>query len=132
MCATLTLNISKSALRALMGGGHFGWFDQEVAFEVRNQEGRGGMMGRSHVRLRAGNEGGEKGGGVLGGSPAVLPPPHPSLPHRVQVGMSFSSHVLAIVPAAVIGVFSGLLATAFTLLNLKVARLRDALTSHLK
>ena len=64
--------------------------------------------------------------------PAVLPPPHPSLPHRVQVGMSFSSHVLAIVPAAVIGVFSGLLATAFTLLNLKVARLRDALTSHLK
>ena len=46
--------------------------------------------------------------------------------------MSFSSHVLAIVPAAVIGVFSGLLATAFTLLNLKVARLRDALTSHLK
>jgi hypothetical protein len=82
--------------------------------------------------------------------------------------MSFSSHVLAVFPAMVIGVLSGegmnggggracmsiehanqaqqrnyqklsiccnpsgILATIFTLLNLKVARLRDVLTSHLK
>jgi hypothetical protein len=33
-CATLALNLSKSALAAAMGKGHFGWFDKEVAFEV--------------------------------------------------------------------------------------------------
>ncbi|GAX85776.1 hypothetical protein CEUSTIGMA_g13191.t1 [Chlamydomonas eustigma] len=83
MCATLALNISKSALKAFTGSGQFGWFDQEVAFEV-------------------------------------------------QAGMSFSSHVLAVVPAMIIGVLAGLLAIAFTLLNLKVSRMRDILTSHLK
>ena len=34
MCATLALNLSKSAGAALFGEGHFGWFDSEVAFEV--------------------------------------------------------------------------------------------------
>jgi len=34
MCATLALNLSKSAGAALTGQGHFGWFDSEVAFEV--------------------------------------------------------------------------------------------------
>ena len=69
MCATLTLNISKSALRALMGGGHFGWFDQEVAFEVRNQGERGGMSTTGR-QMR----GERRGRWVLGGSPAALTP----------------------------------------------------------
>jgi hypothetical protein len=34
--------------------------------------------------------------------------------------VSFSSHVLAVVPAAIIGVTAGLFAIAFTWLNLKV------------
>lgn len=35
MCATLALNLSKSAGRALLGYGSFGLFDEEVTFEVR-------------------------------------------------------------------------------------------------
>lgn len=35
MCAVLTMNLSKSATKALLGQGHFGWFDKDVAFEVR-------------------------------------------------------------------------------------------------
>ncbi|GLI66383.1 hypothetical protein VaNZ11_010174 [Volvox africanus] len=82
MCATLTLNLSRSAGKALQGKGSFGWFDKEVAFE--------------------------------------------------QIGMSFSSHVLAVVPAAVIGLLAGLVAIAFTIANIKLARLRSMLTGHLK
>ncbi|GIL61585.1 hypothetical protein Vafri_16055 [Volvox africanus] len=82
MCATLTLNLSRSAGKALQGKGSFGWFDKEVAFE--------------------------------------------------QIGMSFSSHVLAVVPAAVIGLLAGLMAIAFTIANIKLTRLRSMLTGHLK
>lgn len=53
----------------------------------------------------------------------------PSLP---QVASSVSAHILAVVPAMVVGLISGLMAIAFTVLNLKVSRLRDELTSHLK
>ncbi|EFJ51659.1 hypothetical protein VOLCADRAFT_56749, partial [Volvox carteri f. nagariensis] len=82
MCATLTLNLSRSVGKALQGKGTFGWFDKEVAFE--------------------------------------------------QIGMSFSSHVLAVVPAAAIGLLSGLMAIAFTIANIKVTRLRSMLTGHLR
>ncbi|KAG2428222.1 hypothetical protein HXX76_011901 [Chlamydomonas incerta] len=82
MCAVLTLNLSRSAGKALLGQGSFGWFDKEVAFE--------------------------------------------------QIGMSFSSHVLAVAPAAVIGLCAGLLAVIFTVANIKVTRLRAMLTGHLK
>ena len=34
MCSVLTLNLSRSAGKALLGQGSFGWFDKEVAFEV--------------------------------------------------------------------------------------------------
>lgn len=46
--------------------------------------------------------------------------------------MSLTSHVLAVVPAVAIGVVAGLMAVVFTVANIKVVRLRDALTSHLK
>ncbi|PNW78323.1 hypothetical protein CHLRE_09g402051v5 [Chlamydomonas reinhardtii] len=82
MCSVLTLNLSRSAGKALLGQGSFGWFDKEVAFE--------------------------------------------------QIGMSFSSHVLAVAPAAVIGLCAGLLAVIFTVANIKVTRLRAMLTGHLK
>jgi chloride channel 7 len=81
MMATLALNLSKSAGKWLLGYGNFGWFDQEVAFEVF---------------------------------------------------VSFSSHILAVVPALVIGLLAGLFAVLFTLLNIKVSRLRHELSSHLK
>lgn len=35
MVATLSLNVIRSAGKALVGRGSFGWFDNEVAFEVR-------------------------------------------------------------------------------------------------
>jgi hypothetical protein len=34
-CATLALNLSKSAVAAMVGRGIFGWFEKELAFEVR-------------------------------------------------------------------------------------------------
>ncbi len=46
--------------------------------------------------------------------------------------MGFSSPILAVVPAAVIGVAAGLFAIVFTVLNVKISRLRQELTSHLK
>mmetsp|Transcript_13128 Transcript_13128/g.35103 ORF Transcript_13128/g.35103 Transcript_13128/m.35103 type:complete len:785 (-) Transcript_13128:79-2433(-) len=76
MCATLALNLSKSAGAALTGRGHFGWFDSEVAFEA---------------------------------------------------GYNFSSHVLAVIPAAIIGITAGLFAILFTKLNLSIVRKRDKL-----
>jgi hypothetical protein len=40
--------------------------------------------------------------------------------HGSQAGLSFSSHVLAVVPALIIGVAAGLFAIAFTYVNIKV------------
>lgn len=37
MVATLSLNVVRSAGKALVGRGAFGWFDNEVAFEVGGQ-----------------------------------------------------------------------------------------------
>ncbi len=34
MCATLTLNLSRSAGKALFHSGSFGWFNQDVVFEA--------------------------------------------------------------------------------------------------
>ncbi|KAF8068428.1 clcD [Scenedesmus sp. PABB004] len=76
MCATLTLNLSRSAGKAIFHSGSFGWFNQEVAFEA---------------------------------------------------GLEISAHILAVVPAAVVGLLCGGLGVGFTLLNLKIARLRDAI-----
>ena len=43
MCTVLSLNLLKSAAQAILGSGHFGWFDQEVAFEVGSRgQGQGG------------------------------------------------------------------------------------------
>ena len=46
---------------------------------------------------------------------------------RLQVLTPLKNHVAAVAPAAIIGVACGLLAIAFTIINLKVARARDAL-----
>ena len=46
--------------------------------------------------------------------------------------MSYSSHILATVPAMVLGLIAGIMAAIFTLLNLKIMRLRDALTGHMR
>ena len=81
MMATLTLNLSKSAWRAMQGEGTFGWFNQDVTFEV---------------------------------------------------ALAFSSHILAVIPAAFIGVVAGLMAVLFTGLNIKISRLRDSFMSHMK
>jgi len=45
----------------------------------------------------------------------------------LQVLTPLKNHVAAVAPAALIGVACGLLAIAFTIINLKVARARDAL-----
>lgn len=45
----------------------------------------------------------------------------------LQVLTPLTNHVAAVAPAALIGVACGLLAIAFTIINLKVARARDAL-----
>jgi hypothetical protein len=34
MCAVLTLNLCRSAGKAALGKGHFGWFNSDVTFEV--------------------------------------------------------------------------------------------------
>ncbi|KAG1669629.1 hypothetical protein FOA52_010789 [Chlamydomonas sp. UWO 241] len=81
MIATLTLNVAKSAKNWLLGEGHFGWFEEDVAFEVTT---------------------------------------------------SFSGHLLAIVPAIVIGLVCGIFAILFTSLNIKVCRIRHELSAHLK
>ncbi len=46
---------------------------------------------------------------------------------RLQVLTPLKNHVAAVAPAAIIGVACGLLAIAFTIINLKVARARAAL-----
>eukprot|EP00878_Enallax_costatus_P009157 GHUV01009572.1.p1 GENE.GHUV01009572.1~~GHUV01009572.1.p1 ORF type:complete len:712 (+),score=175.93 GHUV01009572.1:218-2353(+) len=81
MCATLTLNLSRSAGKALLHTGSFGWFNQDVVFEA---------------------------------------------------GLEVSAHILAVVPAAVVGLLCGVLGIGFTLLNVKIARLRDATLSKYK
>uniref|UniRef100_A0A7R9VET4 Chloride channel protein n=1 Tax=Chlamydomonas euryale TaxID=1486919 RepID=A0A7R9VET4_9CHLO len=81
MMATLALNVSKSAGKWLLGSGSFGWFEEDVAFEVV---------------------------------------------------VSFSSHILAVVPALIIGALAGLFGIVFTILNVKISRLRLDLSSHLK
>lgn len=45
----------------------------------------------------------------------------------MQVLTPLKNHVAAVAPAALIGVACGLLAIAFTIINLKVARARQAL-----
>ena len=53
--------------------------------------------------------------------------PERDMPHVLQVLTPLTNHVAAVAPAALIGVACGLLAIAFTIINLKVARARDAL-----
>ncbi len=48
MCSILTLNLSRSAGKALLGKGSFGWFDKEVTFEVGRQS-RTGSFAMSSV-----------------------------------------------------------------------------------
>jgi chloride channel 7 len=44
-----------------------------------------------------------------------------------EAGLEISGHILAVIPAAVVGLVCGLVGIVFTLLNLKVSRLRDLL-----
>jgi len=81
MCATLTLNLMRSAGKALLHNGVFGWFNEEVVFEA---------------------------------------------------GLEVSAHVLAVVPAAVVGALAGVVGSLFTILNLRVCRARDALLGGTK
>jgi chloride channel 7 len=49
-----------------------------------------------------------------------------------EAGLEISAHILAVLPAAVVGLISGVLGIGFVLLNIKVTRLRDALLSRYK
>jgi H+/Cl- antiporter ClcA len=49
-----------------------------------------------------------------------------------EAGVEISAHILAIVPAAVVGLLCGILGIGFTLLNLKIARFRDATLARYK
>jgi H+/Cl- antiporter ClcA len=49
-----------------------------------------------------------------------------------EAGVEISAHILAIVPAAVVGLLCGVLGIGFTLLNLKIARFRDATLARYK
>ncbi len=81
MSATLSLNLLRSAGKALLHSGVFGWFNEDIAFEA---------------------------------------------------GFEVSAHVLAVIPAAVIGALAGVLGSLFTMLNLRVCRARDTLLGATK
>ncbi|KAI8462301.1 MAG: voltage gated chloride channel-domain-containing protein, partial [Monoraphidium minutum] len=81
MAATLTLNLLRSAGKALLHSGVFGWFNEDVVFEA---------------------------------------------------GLEVSAHVLAMVPAAAVGLLSGVLGGLFTIVNLRVCRARDTLMAGAK
>lgn len=49
-----------------------------------------------------------------------------------EAGLEVSAHILAVVPAAVVGLLCGVLGIGFTLLNVKIARLRDATLARFK
>lgn len=49
-----------------------------------------------------------------------------------EAGLEISAHILAVVPAAAVGLLCGGLGVGFTLLNLKVTRLRDATLGRTK
>lgn len=49
-----------------------------------------------------------------------------------EAGLEISAHILAVLPAAVIGLISGVLGIGFVLLNIKISRLRDVLLSRFK
>ena len=49
-----------------------------------------------------------------------------SIVEMLQVQTQLANHIAAMAPAIIIGVVCGLLAIAFTVINLKVARLRRA------
>lgn len=46
---------------------------------------------------------------------------------QVQVQTQLANHVAAVLPAILVGLACGVLGTIFTLLNVKVVRLRDAI-----
>lgn len=55
MCAVLTLNLCRSAGKAALGKGHFGWFNSDVTFEVgvlapRCMAGRAELASCLHVQ----------------------------------------------------------------------------------
>lgn len=49
-----------------------------------------------------------------------------------EAGLEISAHILAVLPAAVVGLVSGVLGIGFVLLNIKISRLRDVLLSRFK
>lgn len=49
-----------------------------------------------------------------------------------EAGLEISAHILAVIPAAVVGLVSGVLGIGFVLLNIKISRLRDVLLSRFK
>lgn len=49
-----------------------------------------------------------------------------------EAGLEISAHILAVLPAAVVGLISGVLGIGFVLLNIKISRLRDVLLSRFK
>lgn len=49
-----------------------------------------------------------------------------------EAGLEISAHILAVLPAAVVGLVCGVLGIGFVLLNIKVSRLRDVLLSRYK
>jgi hypothetical protein len=181
MCSVLSLNLCRSAGKALLGKGHFGWFDSDVTFEVRGRgaaEARYGCNASVTRALGLEGRGWQSLASAVPGSccsrlptcppahlptcppahlptcppahlptcppacclaslqpTACLPPlttaPHYPRPTPAQVGLEISSHILAVAPAALIGLVSGLAAICFTIVNLRVARLRDALMARL-
>jgi chloride channel 7 len=81
MCSVAALNLLRSAGRALLRAGAFGWFSQDVAFEA---------------------------------------------------GVEVTAHILAVVPAALVGLAAGGLGALFTVFNLRVCRARGALSRGLR
>jgi hypothetical protein len=49
-----------------------------------------------------------------------------------EAGLEISAHILAVIPAAVVGLVCGLLGIGFVLLNIKITRLRDVLLARFK
>lgn len=69
---------------------------------------------------------------VCSACPHHIPPHTPSQDIVFEAGLEISAHILAVLPAAVVGLVCGVLGIGFVLLNVKVARLRDALLSGYK
>lgn len=121
--AVLTVDTFRSAQRAFVEG-QFGLFDGEagtVLFEVRTVTFAILCPPQAEVNQSTAAREGHLPAPILRHQ-RITPAPVPMM----QVQTQLSNHVAAMAPAAIIGLACGVLAIAFTAVNLKVARLREA------